>query len=56
MDPSTIIGIGLASVAIVGSLIMDGGNIGSMLLHPADDAGVRRHDRRGRRRRHDAAT
>lgn len=34
MDPATIIGIGMALVAIVGSLIMDGGNIGSMILIP----------------------
>jgi chemotaxis protein MotA len=34
MDPSTIIGIGLALAAIVGSLIMDGGDIGSMFLIP----------------------
>jgi chemotaxis protein MotA len=34
MDPATMIGAGLALVAIVGSLIMDGGNIGSMILIP----------------------
>ncbi|WP_375494022.1 flagellar motor protein [uncultured Jatrophihabitans sp.] len=34
MDPATIIGIGMALGAIVVSLIMDGGSIGSMLLIP----------------------
>jgi len=34
MDPATMIGIGLALAGIFGSLIMDGGNIGSMFLIP----------------------
>ena len=34
MDPATIIGCVLALVAILGSLIMEGGNIGSMILIP----------------------
>jgi chemotaxis protein MotA len=34
MDPATIAGIGLALGAILGSMIMDGGSIGSMLLIP----------------------
>jgi chemotaxis protein MotA len=34
MDPVTIIGIGMALAAIVVSLIMDGGDIGSMILIP----------------------
>src|SRR4051812_775701 len=34
MDPSTLIGIGLALGAILGSMIMEGGNIGSMMLIP----------------------
>jgi chemotaxis protein MotA len=34
MDPSTVIGIGLALVAILGSMIMEGGNIGSLFLIP----------------------
>lgn len=34
MDPATMIGGGLALAAIFGSLIMDGGNIGSMFLIP----------------------
>lgn len=34
MDPAMIIGVGLALGAIVGSLIMDGGDIGSMFLIP----------------------
>jgi len=34
MDPATIAGIGLALGAILGSMIMEGGNIGSMLLIP----------------------
>ncbi len=34
MDPATMIGAGLALVAIIGSLIMDGGQIGSMILIP----------------------
>jgi chemotaxis protein MotA len=32
MDPSTIIGAGLALVAIFGSVIMDGGNVGAIFL------------------------
>lgn len=32
MDPSTGIGIGLALVAIFGSMIMEGGNVGSIIL------------------------
>jgi chemotaxis protein MotA len=34
MDPATMIGVGLAIVAIFGSLIMDGGSISSMILIP----------------------
>jgi len=34
MDPAMMIGFGLALAAIVGSLIMDGGDIGSMFLIP----------------------
>jgi chemotaxis protein MotA len=34
MDPAAIIGVGMALGAIVVSLIMDGGNIGSMILIP----------------------
>lgn len=34
MDPVTIIGIGLALGAIFGSVIMEGGNLGSMFLIP----------------------
>jgi chemotaxis protein MotA len=34
MDPATLMGAGLALVAILGSMIMEGGNIGSMLLIP----------------------
>jgi chemotaxis protein MotA len=34
MDPATMIGAGLALVAIFGSLIMDGGSISSMILIP----------------------
>ena len=34
MDPATMIGVGLAVAAIFGSLIMDGGSIGSMILIP----------------------
>ena len=34
MDPSMIIGVVLALGSIVGSLIMDGGDIGSMFLIP----------------------
>jgi chemotaxis protein MotA len=34
MDPSTIIGLGLALGAIVVSMIMDGGDIGAMFLIP----------------------
>jgi chemotaxis protein MotA len=34
MDPSTIIGAGLALAAIFGSVIMEGGNLGSMFLIP----------------------
>lgn len=34
MDPATIAGIGLALGAILGSMIMEGGDIGSMLLIP----------------------
>jgi chemotaxis protein MotA len=32
MDPATIIGIGLALAAIVASIVMEGGNLGSMFL------------------------
>ena len=53
MDPSLIIGVVLALVAIVGSVTMEGGNIARDLPARADDAGLRRHHRRrGRRRRH----
>ncbi len=34
MDPATLIGAGLALAAIFGSMIMEGGNIGSMFLIP----------------------
>lgn len=34
MDPATIIGVGMALVAIVGSTIMEGGDIGAMFLIP----------------------
>ncbi|HZV91633.1 MAG TPA: motility protein A [Caldimonas sp.] len=34
MDPSTIIGLGIALGAILVSMIMDGGNIGAMFLIP----------------------
>lgn len=34
MDPATLIGAGLALAAILGSMIMDGGNIGAMFLIP----------------------
>ena len=34
MDPSVIIGVGLAIVAIVGATIMEGGSVGSMILLP----------------------
>ena len=34
MDPATIAGVGLALAAILGSMIMEGGDIGSMLLVP----------------------
>jgi chemotaxis protein MotA len=34
MDPATLAGIGLALAAILGSMIMEGGNIGSMFLIP----------------------
>jgi chemotaxis protein MotA len=34
MDPATIIGAGMALAAILGSMIMEGGNIGSMFLIP----------------------
>jgi chemotaxis protein MotA len=34
MDPATIIGIGLALVAILGSMIMEGGNVGALFLIP----------------------
>ncbi|SHG27270.1 chemotaxis protein MotA [Jatrophihabitans endophyticus] len=34
MDPASIIGIGLALAAIVGSTIMEGGDIGAMFLIP----------------------
>lgn len=34
MDPATMIGAGLALFAILGSLMMDGGNIGSLILIP----------------------
>ncbi|MDT4945337.1 MAG: chemotaxis protein MotA [Pseudonocardiales bacterium] len=34
MDPSTLIGAGLALTAIFGSVIMEGGNLGSMFLIP----------------------
>jgi chemotaxis protein MotA len=34
MDPSTLAGIGLALVAILGSVVMEGGNLGSMFLIP----------------------
>ena len=34
MDPATMIGAGLALAAILGSMIMDGGNIGAMFLIP----------------------
>jgi chemotaxis protein MotA len=34
MDPATMIGVGMALVAILGSMIMEGGSIGSMLLIP----------------------
>jgi chemotaxis protein MotA len=34
MDPATMIGAGLALVAIFGSLIMDGGSVSSMILIP----------------------
>lgn len=34
MDPATLIGVGLALAAILGSTIMEGGDIGSMFLIP----------------------
>jgi chemotaxis protein MotA len=34
MDPSLIVGVVLALVAIVGSVVMEGGNIGAMFLIP----------------------
>jgi chemotaxis protein MotA len=34
MDPSTLIGAGLALAAIFGSMIMEGGNVGAMFLIP----------------------
>jgi chemotaxis protein MotA len=34
MDPATLIGVGLAFTAIFGSMIMEGGNIGSLFLIP----------------------
>ena len=34
MDPATMVGAGIALAAILGSLIMDGGNLGSMILIP----------------------
>jgi chemotaxis protein MotA len=34
MDPATMIGIGLAFFAIIGSTIMEGGSIGSIILIP----------------------
>jgi chemotaxis protein MotA len=34
MDPATMIGAGMALAAILGSMIMEGGNIGSMFLIP----------------------
>ena len=52
MDPATLIGIGLAFVAIFGSMILEGGNPASILLLPAAAPRVRRHHRRRHGRRH----
>ena len=35
MDPATLVGVGLALVAVFGSMIMEGGNPASILLPPA---------------------
>ena len=43
MDPATLIGVVLGLLVIVVANIMEGGNPASLLLLPADAAGLRRH-------------
>ena len=52
MDPATLIGVVVGLVIIVVANMLEGGNPASLLLLPADAAGVRRHAHGDHRRRH----